>query len=208
MKTVLVFGDSLTWGSRPDGGGRHAFEDRWPNVVQRGLGDRAHVIADGLRGRTSVMDQHASPANMNGSAMLPSLMHSHAPVDLVVIALGANDIYWGYPLARALRGVEHLVEQVKHLPMRVANASVPKILYVLPQPLVSCDDPLMTAELIATSHRFIELAAARLADLGVEYFQCGTVAESSPLDGVHLDAANTRAIGTALVPIISQLLSE
>ena len=56
MKSVLIFGDSLTWGSRPDGGGRHRFEDRWPNVLQTGLGSAVDVIADGLRGRTTAMD--------------------------------------------------------------------------------------------------------------------------------------------------------
>jgi len=34
------------------------------------------------------------------------------------------------------------------------------------------------------------------------FFDAGTVATASPIDGVHLDAMNTRAIGEALVPIV------
>ena len=30
----------------------------------------------------------------------------------------------------------------------------------------------------------------------------------TPVDGVHLDAPNTRAIGQALVPVVRQLLAE
>ncbi len=36
MKTVLCYGDSLTWGYDAAGPGRHRFEDRWPGVVWRG----------------------------------------------------------------------------------------------------------------------------------------------------------------------------
>lgn len=205
MKSVLVFGDSLTWGSRPDGGGRHAFADRWPNVLRGGL-EGVEVIADGLRGRTTAMDQHASPGDMNGAAMLPSLMHSHAPLDLVVIALGANDVYWGYPLNRALRGLEHLVEQVRHHPMRVPGAAPPKLLLVLPQPLVPCDDPHVTPELVATSRRFVALAKARANHIDAPFFESGAVAQSSPLDGIHLDGENTRALGVALIPVVRALL--
>ena len=36
MKTVLCYGDSLTWGYDAEGPGRHAYEDRWPSVLQSG----------------------------------------------------------------------------------------------------------------------------------------------------------------------------
>ena len=38
MKTVLCYGDLLTWGYIPDGSGRHALKDRWPQVLQAELG--------------------------------------------------------------------------------------------------------------------------------------------------------------------------
>jgi lysophospholipase L1-like esterase len=206
MKTVLCFGDSLTWGSRPDGGGRHAYADRWPNVLRAGL-ENVEVIADGLRGRTTTMDQHASPANMNGAALLPSALHAHGPVDLVIIALGANDIYWGYPLNRALRGLEHLVELVRHHPIRVPGAAAPQVLLVLPQPLVPCDDPHVTPEQIDRFHQFIAFAKTRAAAIDAPCFETGQVAQSSPLDGIHLDAENTRALGAALAPVVRDMLA-
>lgn len=206
MKSVLCFGDSLTWGSRPDGGGRHSYADRWPNVLRAGLDD-VEVIADGLRGRTTAMDQHASPGNMNGAALLPSLLHSNAPLDLVLIALGANDVYWGYPLQRALRGIEHLAELTRLHPMRVPGGVPPRLLWVLPQPLVACDDPHVTPALIEKSYQFIDLAKKRADQIALPYFESGTVAQSSPLDGIHMDAQNTRALGEALIPVVKPLLS-
>lgn len=206
MKSVLCFGDSLTWGSRPDGGGRHAFEDRWPNVLQAGL-DGVEVVADGLRGRTTAMDQHASPGNMNGAALLPSALHTHGPLDLVIVSLGANDVYWGYPLTRALRGLEHLVELIRHHPMRVPDARPPKTLLVIPQLLVPTDDAHVTPELIEKSHAFSKLAKERADKIEVPWFDAQSVAQSSPLDGIHLDAKNTWALGTALIPVVKTLLS-
>jgi lysophospholipase L1-like esterase len=44
-------------------------------------------------------------------------------------------------------------------------------------------------------------------EIGAGYFNAASVCEASPLDGVHLDAANTRAIGQGLVPVVQNLLS-
>jgi lysophospholipase L1-like esterase len=41
---------------------------------------------------------------------------------------------------------------------------------------------------------------------GCGFFDAGTVAETTPLDGVHLDAENTRAIGAALAPLAAKML--
>ena len=44
MKTVLCYGDSLTWGYNAEALDRHSFEDRWPSVLAKALGpDRASV---------------------------------------------------------------------------------------------------------------------------------------------------------------------
>jgi pyruvate dehydrogenase E2 component (dihydrolipoamide acetyltransferase) len=46
MKTILAFGDSLTYGANPlKNGPRHAFEDRWPSALEAGLGGKAPLKA-------------------------------------------------------------------------------------------------------------------------------------------------------------------
>ena len=48
---------------------------------------------------------------------------------------------------------------------------------------------------------------ADLADeLECGFFDAATVAKTSPLDGIHLDAANTKAVGKALAPVVSLML--
>ena len=46
-----------------------------------------------------------------------------------------------------------------------------------------------------------------LADVaGCGFFDAGSVAETSPLDGVHLDAPNTRAVGRGVEPLVRMML--
>ncbi len=40
MKTILAFGDSLTWGFRAGEWTRHDYADRWPNSLQWGWAAR------------------------------------------------------------------------------------------------------------------------------------------------------------------------
>ena len=58
MKTVLCYGDSLTWGYNAENLSRHALADRWPSVLQAALGSGVKVIAEGLNGRTTAFDDH------------------------------------------------------------------------------------------------------------------------------------------------------
>ena len=58
MKTVVLYGDSNTWGYVPGSDGeRFPREVRWPVQLQRLLGDEWEVIAEGLNGRTATVDR-------------------------------------------------------------------------------------------------------------------------------------------------------
>ena len=74
MKTVLAYGDSLTWGYDPVNLGRHAYEDRWTSVLQKALGHGVRVIAEGLNGRTTAYDDHLADCERNGVKLLPSIL--------------------------------------------------------------------------------------------------------------------------------------
>ena len=55
-----------------------------------------------------------------------------------------------------------------------------------------------------------KMLASLYADLadetGCGFYDAGSVAQTSPVDGVHLDAANTRAIGKGLEPVVRMML--
>src|SRR5659263_446679 len=97
-KTILCYGDSNTWGFVPGSEGeRFLWEVRWPGVLQAELGSEYRVIEEGLSGRTTVLDNPLE-AYRNGREYLLPCLHSHQPLDLVVIFLGTNDLGDRYPL--------------------------------------------------------------------------------------------------------------
>ena len=89
-RTILTYGDSNTWGSIPSGGGRYPRSVRWPGVLAATLGSGWHVVEAGLRGRTTIFDDPMG--DRNGARHQESVLASAAPVDVVVLLLGTNDL--------------------------------------------------------------------------------------------------------------------
>ena len=210
MKTVLCFGDSLTWGYDPVGPGRHAFEDRWTSVLGAALGDEVTVIADGLNGRTTGYDDHLADCDRNGVKNFPTVLHTHMPLDLVVIMLGTNDmkpvIAGTAHAARA--GIQRLVALIRHHEWSF-DYDAPDVLIVSPPPLCETGDPIFSAMFqggIEQSSMLASLYRDLADELGCGFFDAGSVAKTSPLDGVHLTAEDTRAIGRGLEPIVRMML--
>jgi lysophospholipase L1-like esterase len=209
-KTVLCYGDSLTWGYDPEGPSRHRPEDRWPSVLQAGLGAGVLVVAEGLNGRTTAFDDHLSGADRNGARVLPTLLESHSPLDLVVIMLGSNDMKpWvhGHPLP-AKQGMARLIDIVRGHPYPL-DADPPAVLIVSPPPL-SATENLEFAEMfghrVEASRQLASQYSALAEEVGCGFFDAASVAATSALDGVHLDAQGTRAIGEALAPVVRVML--
>lgn len=92
MRTLVCFGDSNTWGYVPGSNGeRFPHGVRWPSQLQRLLGEEWEVVAEGLSGRTATIDRPDSEGRNGLPYLLPCLL-SHAPVAVVVIFLGTNDV--------------------------------------------------------------------------------------------------------------------
>lgn len=212
MKTVLCYGDSLTWGYDPETRSRHALEDRWPSALAASLGDGVHVVADGLNGRTTVFDDYTGDCDRNGARTLPTALHAHAPLDLVIIMLGSNDMKPAVAgtAHAASKGIRRLLQLVR-LHAWPVEQEVPQILVVAPPPLVETADPDFGAMFEGGVEQSAMLASfyADLADeMGAGFFDAGSVAECSAIDGVHLDVKNTRAIGRGLSPVARLLLGH
>lgn len=208
-KQVLAFGDSLTWGANPGGLGRHRFGDRWTSVVEAELSG-VRVIAEGLGGRTTSFDDHSAMANRNGVLVLPTLLGSHYPLDLVAIMLGTNDLkpHLCGSVVGAAAGVERLVEIVQAYPYGY-GAKPPEVLIMSPplfRETLSADRMPAGGRSIAESQKFAAAYRSVAERKGCAFFDAATVAVASDLDGVHLDAENTRAIGRGVAPVIAKLL--
>lgn len=94
MKQILCFGDSNTWGLIPKTNKRYEWGVRWTSLLNESLNDKKEggyrVIEEGLCGRTTVFDDPLRDGR-NGVKILPTILETHNPVDIVIIMLGTND---------------------------------------------------------------------------------------------------------------------
>ena len=128
-RTVVLFGDSNTWGYVPGSNGqRFPREVRWPARLADALGPEWDVIAEGLNGRTATIDSPWSEGR-NGLPYLLPCLQSHAPVDVLVIYLGTNDVGYGLTPYNIARCVGRLVRVA-----RSAEAGDPHVIVICPPP--------------------------------------------------------------------------
>ena len=88
-KKLLCFGDSNTYGYRPYDG-RWGKDIRWCGRLQQALGPEYQVIEAGLNGRSVGSYDELWPEK-NGKDMIAAYVRRHAPLDLLIVMLGAND---------------------------------------------------------------------------------------------------------------------
>jgi lysophospholipase L1-like esterase len=212
MKTILAFGDNLTWGFDPMTEARHAYEDRWTSVLEEGLGSGVRVIAEGLAGRTTAFDDLTGQPERNGARILPTLLATHTPLDVLVIMLGNSELrgFMGRNAIGSMYGMQRLIEIVRTFPYHVPYAQ-PPIVVVAPPPLTPTEHPELSRMFEGRIEESVMLAEhyKRLcANLAVTFFNGAWVSAVSPVDGAHLDATNNRALGRALLPVVKQLLEQ
>ena len=211
MKSILAFGDSLTWGFRAGEWTRHAHEDRWPNALVAGLEGGARVIEEGMNGRTTVFPDPTDGAERNGAVALPMLLTTHQPLDLVIIMLGTNDIKYAnccraFDASMGMTRLTEIVHKFSFLP----SYETPQVLLMSPPALCKTGDEWFNdlwGHAIEESKLFAKHYADVAKAMNVQFFDADSVAKTDPTDGGHLDAANTRAIGEALVPVVKKILS-
>jgi lysophospholipase L1-like esterase len=210
MKTILAFGDNLTWGFDPETEMRLAYEDRWPTVLEKELGGAARLIAEGLAGRTTAFDDPTGLPDRNGARILPTLLASHTPLDAIILMLGNSELrpYIGNALGAA-HGMRRLIEIIRTFPYHPPYTA-PSILVVAPPRLAATTHPElgpMFEGRIEESERLAHHYRRLSEDLGVTYFDSAAIVKMTPLDGAHLDAAGTRELGVALAPVMRRLLA-
>ena len=208
MKTILCYGDSNTWGFDPaSDGGRFPRDVRWPTRLQAALGAGYEVIAEGLNGRTATLDSPVADGR-NGLTYLLPCLHSHAPLELVVIYLGTNDLgdRYGLPAPDVAGAVARLVRVVRFSESGPDGGS-PQILVVCPPPFARLDPEGSFAHAGAKSEQVGRYFAEMTALLGCELLDLDGVAAYSDLDGIHLEADGHAAVAVAVEAAVRRMLA-
>lgn len=207
MPTVLLYGDSNTFGTPPMAtlGEDRRFDaaTRWPGVLAAALGPSVTVIAEGHPGRTTVHDDPVEGAHRNGLTILPAIIESHRPIDVAVLMLGTND----HKSRFALNGFDIASGARRLVQVMQASGHVGRILWICPPPPLERG---CLAEMFEGAEPRGRTVAGHMqamaADLGVDFLDAGALIAVDPLDGVHLSVTAHATLGAAVAARLREML--
>jgi lysophospholipase L1-like esterase len=163
------------------------------------------IVEEGLPGRTATLDSPLAPGK-NGLTYLEPCLDSHAPLDVVLIALGTNDLAERYGLtatdiARAVGRLAHVVSKseagvggrpplpILVCPPRVGDTTWDEAWAGAPEKSAALPD------------RFRAVAQ----EGGYELIDLSAVTRFSDIDGIHLEAAGHTAIAEYVAQVLRRL---
>lgn len=210
-KTILCYGDSNTFGQRPDTRERFSSDVRWTGVLQNKLGGDYYVIEEGLSSRTTNLEFSAKQGR-NGKTYLDPCLNSHAQLDAVVVMLGTNDfkIQFNRSAAETATALQELID--------IINAKTPRFHdkpahIVLVSPIL-IDDTAPKFEEFCSKHynhdsavKSQQLAAElkRLAAANSYAFIDAAIIAQPGVDGIHLDLPSHKRLGEQIAKTIQEL---
>jgi len=220
-KRILCYGDSNTWGFDIDNQVdrnrfqvRYPSEVRWTGILARQLGDGYTVIEEGLNARSTIWDDPSWP-DRNGLTYLRPCLNSHAPIDLVVLMLGTNDLkvrLCGY-VPDIARGVSVLIDTIQS-GYDGPGGRAPQVLLI---------SPLLVGEWIADNDKELAgefggvIACEKSKELsgyyaevakqkGCHFLDAAKIA-SPGSDAIHFDIPGHAALGEAVAKKVAEIFA-
>lgn len=203
MKTIMVYGDSNTWGQtnwpfkvRP----RIAYDERWTTKLEQALSGRVRVIAEGLPGRTAGDVQSGKNQFRNGRQHFAAILKSHEPLDVVVIALGTNDLKNEFERSakEILQDLQWYARAVQQL--YLPEYAAPSVVYIVPPALaVGPEDEYFGGRQLTLD----QLTAAMTKDHSMDVVLPGVIDTSE--DGVHFSLKGHRQMARQVVNKIEEM---
>jgi len=197
MINILCFGDSNTYGLKPDGTGRYDLSVRYPGRLQEILGSKFHVIEEGCPGRTTIFEDRNRPYKKGLDYISPCLQ-SHAPLNFVVLMLGTNDCksVFDADTSMIVKGLSVIVDRIRN-----SASPSPKVLIISPIHLgddIERFDPEFDSVSIQVS-KGLSCAYSRLAEeTGCGFLDASSIAKASLIDREHLDEKGHSRLAAAV----------
>jgi lysophospholipase L1-like esterase len=211
---VLCYGDSNTWGQKPDKTGRYPANVRWTGRLQELLGDDYYIVEEGLGSRTTDLDYQRKPGR-NGKAYLVPCLDSHTPLNVVILMLGTNDLKIEFrrsaqDIAQAIEGLVSDIRQYS----QDKNGNPPKI--VLVSPIHIDNEAPYFAELYTDyydehsaqeSHKLAAAFSEIAQKTGCEFVDAASASKAGD-DGIHFGEASEAPLAELLKTKVSQLVGK
>lgn len=186
---ILCYGDSNTWGYIPGVGDRFPLNKRWTGLLQKTLGSGYEVIEEGLNARTTTIDDQKYEGR-NGATYLIPCMHTHSPIDIVILMLGTNDLKerFGRSPEQIAEGIDTLLSIITH-PESNYNHKANVILMsppIVDESVEGVESNYLGAE--SKSKQLGSLYEATAKRHQISFIDLSQFVRPSKNDGYHLDA--------------------
>lgn len=209
--TILCYGDSNTWGQKPDLTGRYPANTRWTSVLQQGLGNDYYIIEEGISSRTTDLEYSRKPGR-NGKTYLTPCIESHNPLDIVILMLGTNDFKMEFNRSaiEIAQAVGELVDDVKKYAWD-KQKNTPKIIIISPIQINSAAPDFQKLyskhydEASAIKSQQLANELAKLASVKDCHFLDAATVSKAGVDGIHFDEQSHLALGNLILNYIKRL---
>ena len=199
MKKILCYGDSNVFGYAPKDGTRYDENTRWTGILSKYF----DVIEEGCCNRTGFVN---NPQGYLYSAQrhFPKLISKAAPVDILILAVGTNDLQFLYDTGfkEIERGLETLIN--------LARGNAKEIILIPP---VILDESVLKGAFVTqfdetsiSKSKKVGRVYKKLAQIyGYKIFDINEFVKPSDLDGLHYDAEGHKLIAEKLKIFIDKL---
>lgn len=219
MKNILCYGDSNTWGFVPGTLNfktsyveRYPRDIRWTGLLQQYLGNNYYIIEEGLNGRTTDVDTAGFPGR-NGKTYLVPCLYSHAPLDLVILFLGTNDLKAEFNRSAMdiAMGLGALVNIIKESIYGFDMQSPPKVL-IIGGPLIVHENFLgangekIFAGAVEKGKQLPKVYQQLAEQQQCYYYDVSSYVEFSKIDGVHMDERAHKKFAELIVNQVRNIL--
>jgi len=211
MKNILCFGDSNTWGYTPISGVRYSLNERWPRVLSSIIGSQFHIIEEGLNGRTIANNVEGRLAR-SGAELLPILLESHRPLDVVIVSLGTNDLLNDFKLSS-----KDIAQNMKALCISISNnefitqqESKTKILLISPPHLATLpeEDQLLFKGGFEKSQQLAGHYQKIAKELGINFLDAQEFIQTTDIDGIHWTVEQHKKLAESISERIKAMFSS
>lgn len=207
MKEILCFGDSNTYGLIPGTTRRYGWGVRWSSLLDEKVKEYGYRVAEeGLCGRTTMFADAFRPGR-SGIDMLPAILETHRPLELVVLMLGTNDCKSACHTTpeKIGAGIERLLDQIKR-----ENENLP-VLLISPIHLgedVERYDREFNEHSVEVSRGLKDVYEKIARKRGIDFLAASDYAEPGQADQEHLTEKGHQQLAEAIFEKVREILQE
>jgi lysophospholipase L1-like esterase len=219
LKTILCYGDSNTFGWKPVSFDpketpvvlsqyRIKYDRRWTGVMANDLGRKYHIIEEGLPGRTTVWDDPVEGEHKNGKNYLLPCLETNAPIDLVILMLGTNDLKARFSLTAydITMGIAVLIGIIQKS-FTGKDGDLSKILIISPPTIGKLTNFKEMFEGSIEKSKKLASYYEKVSKLyGCAFLDASLFIESSQKDGVHIEEKEHIKLGKVIAEQVKNII--